>query len=106
MLEGDERRQRPAREQKMRDAPISLAFLGGTVGAVDRAELRRLGLVFGIAVDGAEAARVARREIARTHRAEMQKIEMRGVDVALEPLQPIAITQHEGDLGLILRNMR
>ena len=88
------------------DVPLGFAepspkalFRGSGVGAVHGAELGLRDLVFGIAVDGAEPRHARGLEILHGLRAVMEKIQVRGVDIALETLEPVAVPEDEADIG-------
>ena len=62
-------------------------------------------MIFRRAVDDGVAHRIVLGEIVRIDMAGVQEAEMRGVDLALERLQVIAVALDEGHLHLVFRNV-
>src|ERR1700731_4129506 len=87
----------PEWEQKVGEAPIGPAWTGGTVGGVLRPPGSVGDVVFGRAVRNRVAYRVIFRQVVGIDVAGMQETEMRGVDVAFERLQIVAVALNAGD---------
>src|SRR5580692_1550257 len=95
---------RPEWKQKVAEAPGGAAGAGGAVARIGRAP----GGIGGVIVrradrDGVED-RIVGGEIIGIDVSGMQEAEMRGVDVALERLQIIAMALDEADPDLVVGN--
>ena len=97
------RRLRPERQHEIGEAPVGPARLGLAIGGVHRAGVGVGDVVFRGAVGHREAEQAVFRHDLRVDAAGMQKAEMRGVDIAFQRLQPVALALHERDRHLALR---
>ena len=100
--EGAVGRQGDEREDEVRKTMIDLPVPGRTVGRVHRAPVRVLDVIARRAVGQVEAVQAVGRDLVGLQGAEMQEAEMRGVDVALERLQPVALALVHARDALVL----
>ena len=98
-------RLRPERKQEVAEAPVGPAGPGLAIAGVLRAPGRFGQVVFRRAVGDGVEDRLVLGEVVRIDVAGVQEAEMRGVDLALERLQPVAVALDEAHADLVLGNV-
>ena len=96
---------RPEREQEVAEAPVGLAGPDLAVAGVLRAPGRFGHVVLRRAVDDRVPDRLVLRQVVEIDVAGVQEAEMRGVDLALERLQIVAVALDEADVDLVFGNV-
>jgi len=99
-------RDRPERKHEVCDAPVGLVALGLAPGAVHGAPVGFGRVVFRRAVDRVVFRGRSRVDVLRLDRAVVQPGEMRGVDVALQRLHPVAFALDAEQLHIIRGQQR
>ena len=99
-------RLRPERKQEVAEAPVGATRPGLAIAGVLRAPGRFRQVVLRRAVGDGVEDRLILGEIVRIDMAGVQEAEMRGVDLALERLQPVAVALDEADADLVLGNVQ
>ena len=97
---------RPERKQEIAEAPVGPTWPDLAVAGVLRAPGRLGQVVLRRAIDDRVAHRLVLGQVVGVDVAGVQEAEMRGVDLALERLQVVAIALDEADLDLVLGHVQ
>ena len=99
-------RLRPERKQEVAEAPVGPARPGLAIAGVLRAPGHVGEVVLRRTVGDGVEDRLVFREIVRFNMAGVQEAEMRGVDLALERLQPVAVALDEARADFVLGHVQ
>src|SRR5581483_6011845 len=97
---------RPEGKQEVGEPPVGLAGSGGAVASILRAPGGIGEMVLRRPIGHGMTDGLILGEVVRLDMASVQKAEMRGIDLALERLQVIAVALDEAHVDLVLRDVQ